>query len=109
MAAREPPRVYGQSEVVLERESDLLRVFSALATRNTAGTGMNDGSSRSHALFSLYLELSAEGRTFTPTLQLVDLAGSERLAKSQTTGQATPARRASHPAAGCVRRRAASC
>lgn len=51
---------------------------------------MNDSSSRSHVVFTLYLNgvnkqknLSVEGR-----LNLVDLAGSERLDKSHSTGEA---------------------
>ena len=46
--AQRPPAMYGQREVVLETEADLARMFAALAVRNTACTGMNDSSSRSH-------------------------------------------------------------
>ena len=76
-----PPRVYGQSEVVLERESDLLRVFSALATRNTAGTGMNDSSSRTHCFAFLKLYVTEDGGETVrcSRFQFVDLAGSERM------------------------------
>ncbi|KAI9915814.1 hypothetical protein PsorP6_008000 [Peronosclerospora sorghi] len=58
------------------------------ANRNIAATKMNLESSRSHALFFLYL--TSQHRTTREmrksTLCLVDLAGSERIARSQVEG-----------------------
>ena len=51
-----PPTLIGQMEVdVCENSEALYKVWSALATRNTAGTAMNDTSSRSHCFASLNL------------------------------------------------------
>ena len=36
--------MYGMREVVLESEDDIFRTFRAIASRNTAGTGMNEWS-----------------------------------------------------------------
>eukprot|EP00928_Gymnodinium_smaydae_P018333 TRINITY_DN16985_c0_g1_i1.p1 TRINITY_DN16985_c0_g1~~TRINITY_DN16985_c0_g1_i1.p1 ORF type:complete len:318 (-),score=27.53 TRINITY_DN16985_c0_g1_i1:457-1410(-) len=76
-----PPILYGMTEVVLEDASSVFQVFDAIASRNTASTGLNDHSSRSHCFVFLSLY------TFDPVLeevrcnrfQFVDLAGSERL------------------------------
>ena len=56
-----------------------LSVLAEGAGRRTVGaTLMNCASSRSHAVFALELEISAQdGRRFTPKLLFVDLAGSE--------------------------------
>ena len=56
-----------------------LGVLAEGAGRRTVGaTLMNCASSRSHAVFALELEISAQdGRRFTPKLLFVDLAGSE--------------------------------
>lgn len=76
-----PPRLYGQYEHVVEEEADVLRVFEAIAARNTAATLMNDTSSRSHCF--VWLSLHAyDPRTDKVQLsrfQFVDLAGSERM------------------------------
>ena len=56
-----------------------LGVLANGATRRTVGaTLMNGASSRSHAVFALEIEISAEdGRRYSPKLMFVDLAGSE--------------------------------
>jgi hypothetical protein len=56
-----------------------LGVLASGATRRTVGaTLMNGASSRSHAVFALEIEISAEdGRRYSPKLMFVDLAGSE--------------------------------
>ena len=58
--------------------------------RTTKETMMNERSSRSHAIFTVYLEMSEEleGRTVIKAgkLNLVDLAGSERQNKTQAAG-----------------------
>ena len=52
---------------------------------------MNSRSSRSHAIFTIYIEVSAEeeGRQVVKAgkLNLVDLAGSERQKKTHATGE----------------------
>merc|ERR1712084_162979 len=56
--------------------------------RSVGNTDMNSVSSRSHAIFALYLKGKNEGLNteLTGALHLVDLAGSERLAKSGAVG-----------------------
>ena len=59
--------------------------------RHVGQTSMNDQSSRSHSLFTVYLEIEEKGengqsRIKSGKLNLVDLAGSERVGKT-TTGQ----------------------
>ena len=59
--------------------------------RRTAATAMNQDSSRSHSLFSIYIEtaedIKGEQRIKAGKLNLVDLAGSERSSKTGATGQ----------------------
>lgn len=61
---------------------------TAAKHRSVASTAMNEESSRSHSVFTLYLKASnAElGESLRGTLSLVDLAGSERLDRSGATG-----------------------
>ena len=58
--------------------------------RHTGATAMNLESSRSHSIFTLYLETSEikEGQELYKAgkLNLVDLAGSERQSKTEATG-----------------------
>ncbi|XP_055012790.1 kinesin-like protein KIF27 [Boleophthalmus pectinirostris] len=71
-------------------------IFSALATgnarRHTSPTGMNNLSSRSHAIVTLQLHQRVQDPTtsewfeHTSKLHLVDLAGSERADKTGNTG-----------------------
>ena len=69
-------------------------VFAALKSgvhnRRTGATRMNAHSSRSHALFTLQLELPSEdgcGASLCPKIHFVDLAGSERSKRAETEGQ----------------------
>ena len=55
--------------------------------RHVGATSMNDQSSRSHSLFTVYLEIEEGGKIRTGKLNLVDLAGSERVGKTNATGQ----------------------
>eukprot|EP00939_MAST-03C_sp_MAST-3C-sp1_P000556 g556.t1 len=58
--------------------------------RSVGATDMNEHSSRSHCMLSVYVESTAprDGKGFfRGKLHLVDLAGSERLSKSKATGQ----------------------
>ena len=85
---KKPPRLYGQNEVILEKEEDLFRVFSAISVRNTSGTLMNDSSSRSHCIVSLTLwkYQKDKGKVSTSRFQFCDLAGSERLENAHAEG-----------------------
>ena len=55
--------------------------------RHVGQTSMNDQSSRSHSLFTVYLEIEENGKIRSGKLNLVDLAGSERVGKTNATGQ----------------------
>ena len=60
--------------------------------RKTASTNMNADSSRSHSLFTIYIETAendqkGEQRIKAGKLNLVDLAGSERSSKTGAVGQ----------------------
>ena len=55
--------------------------------RHVGATSMNDQSSRSHSLFTVYLEIEENGKIRSGKLNLVDLAGSERVGKTNATGQ----------------------
>lgn len=59
--------------------------------RMTGETAMNKDSSRSHSIFTIYVETqeddgNGEARFKAGKLNLVDLAGSERQSKTQATG-----------------------
>ena len=60
-------------------------------SRKVASTLMNSESSRSHSIFTIYIESSEKTETGTRIkagkLNLVDLAGSERLSKTGATGE----------------------
>ncbi|KDO30870.1 hypothetical protein SPRG_04772 [Saprolegnia parasitica CBS 223.65] len=57
--------------------------------RSVAATDMNEQSSRSHSVFSLYLKGTndEQGVVLEGRLNLVDLAGSERISRSGATGE----------------------
>ena len=55
--------------------------------RHVGQTSMNDQSSRSHSIFTVYLEIEENGKIRSGKLNLVDLAGSERVGKTNATGQ----------------------
>jgi len=56
--------------------------------RATGSTQMNATSSRSHAIFSVSLELTLKGgKILTPRFNFVDLAGSERASKTGASGE----------------------
>ena len=60
--------------------------------RKTGETAMNKDSSRSHSIFTIYIETAekddqGEQRIKAGKLNLVDLAGSERQSKTHATGQ----------------------
>lgn len=60
--------------------------------RTVAATKMNDTSSRSHSIFTIYVETAEDlgkgnNKFTTSKLHMVDLAGSERQSKTEVTGQ----------------------
>ena len=57
-----------------------------LSNRVTGQTLMNQDSSRSHAIFTLYIETEENGNIRAGKMHLVDLAGSERQSKTMATG-----------------------
>eukprot|EP01042_Synura_sphagnicola_P036385 gene36385-biopygen3899 len=54
------------------------------SVRTTVATGMNDTSSRSHCIFTVYIAMqsSVTGESRSSKMHLVDLAGSERVARA---------------------------
>lgn len=79
--------MYGMKELILDSEEDVFRMFAAIAMRNTAATGMNDNSSRTHcfAFLKLYVKVDGGKMTRISRFQFVDLAGSERLKEASGT------------------------
>lgn len=71
-----PPRMYGMVELPMETPADLLRMCAAIASRNTAGTLMNDSSSRSHCFcwLTLFAHDQASDTVRRSRFQFVDLA-----------------------------------
>ena len=54
--------------------------------RSVGCTNINEYSSRSHCIVTIYVTGTSEGQTFTSKLNLIDLAGSERISKSEAEG-----------------------
>lgn len=87
--------VQGQNEVdVYDTESTLQLLSTGTGNRITASTAMNAGSSRSHAVFTVFLEQTVQStaseddvHVMTSKLTFVDLAGSERIKKTGAEGQ----------------------
>lgn len=63
-------------------------MHTGYSNRTTFATNMNEHSSRSHCMLSVYVELTNKisGAVSRGKLHLVDLAGSERLSKTGATG-----------------------
>jgi kinesin family protein C1 len=81
--------VVGATRARIESAEDAQRVVRrAAAARRTESTAMNAESSRSHAVFILYVtgRHEASGTLLRGSLNLVDLAGSERLGRSGAEG-----------------------
>ena len=79
--------------VVVKEASEIEKAMVAGSkNRKVGATAMNKDSSRSHSIFTLYIEMSemdektGEQRIKAGKMHLVDLAGSERQAKTQATG-----------------------
>eukprot|EP00293_Proteomonas_sulcata_P007062 CAMPEP_0184300266 /NCGR_PEP_ID=MMETSP1049-20130417/10712_1 /TAXON_ID=77928 /ORGANISM="Proteomonas sulcata, Strain CCMP704" /LENGTH=323 /DNA_ID=CAMNT_0026610937 /DNA_START=393 /DNA_END=1364 /DNA_ORIENTATION=+ len=84
-----PPKLFGMSQIPIGKKEDFLEAFRTIACRNTAGTSMNDHSSRSHCFvfLNLYASSKDSGTIRTSRFQFVDLAGSERLNEAHGSAQ----------------------
>ncbi|KAK0136203.1 Kinesin-like protein KIF27 [Merluccius polli] len=83
--------VAGARETAVSSADELLSVLEAgNALRHTGATGMNEHSSRSHAILTLHLAQRRRGDAGPAVrfakLHLVDLAGSERASRTGNTG-----------------------
>ena len=80
--------------VIVKSIDEIEKIMKAGSkNRKLAATKMNAESSRSHSIFSIYIETSEEAadtqemRFRAGKLHLVDLAGSERQSKTEATGE----------------------
>ncbi|KAM7416801.1 hypothetical protein PAMA_018729 [Pampus argenteus] len=80
--------VVGAKEMVVTSAEELLSVLEmGNALRHTGTTGMNEHSSRSHAILTIQLSQCCHNNSVRSSkLCLVDLAGSERAGKTGNTG-----------------------
>ena len=87
-----PPRLFGMTELPLDSVSDVRALIAALATRNTAGTLINDSSSRSHCFAFLTLRAydATDDAIRTSRFQFVDLAGSSSCVTHTATTPSGP-------------------
>ena len=84
--------VRGLTKSVVKSVSDIDRYMAfGSSQRVTKATAMNSTSSRSHAIFTIYVEISEEEegqqKIRAGKLNLVDLAGSERQKKTHAAGE----------------------
>jgi kinesin family protein 5 len=82
--------IAGVTEEYVTSHEELLGIMSSgAANRAVAATGMNEGSSRSHSVFTITVSQKdlSNNTTKSGKLVLVDLAGSEMVRKSNATGQ----------------------
>jgi len=80
----------GVTEEYVSSQEELLTIMTAgAANRATAATGMNEGSSRSHSVFTISVTQrdTRDDTVKIGKLVLVDLAGSEMVRKTNATGQ----------------------
>lgn len=89
--------VPGLVSVVVENQSEVLELLRrGSAGRNVRKTDMNDSSSRSHLVLTVYVHCStstvnASGthvKQISSKFHMIDLAGSERVGRSGVTGEA---------------------
>jgi kinesin family protein 6/9 len=73
-----------------DEEDGLSLMFEGEANRAICEHQLNKASTRSHCVFTIYLEsrsrVESEGQTILSKLNLVDLAGSERVGKTNSSG-----------------------
>ncbi|XP_054756101.2 chromosome-associated kinesin KIF4-like [Lytechinus pictus] len=83
-------RVSGLSEVTVTSAGDMFRCLEKGSVgRTTGSTAMNLQSSRSHAIFTIYVQLKKKDSSEScchAKFHLVDLAGSERAKRTQAQG-----------------------
>eukprot|EP01038_Epipyxis_sp_PR26KG_P007193 gene7193-9811_t len=82
--------IAGVTEEYVTSQDELLGIMATGATnRATAATGMNEGSSRSHSVFTITVTQkdTITNATKSAKLVLVDLAGSEMVRKTNASGQ----------------------
>jgi kinesin family protein 5 len=82
--------IAGVTEEYVTSQEELLGIMSAGAmNRAVAATGMNEGSSRSHSVFTITISQRdvTTASTKAGKLVLVDLAGSEMVRKTNASGQ----------------------
>lgn len=88
--AGENVRIDGLTYYKISSSAEVLPIYmDAISRRQTASTGMNEKSSRSHCIFELNIDSTTKngGVTRHGQLNLVDLAGSEKLERSGVTGE----------------------
>lgn len=85
----------GQVEALMERAS---------RARSVASTDMNAQSSRSHSIFTLYLQgvRDSDGIVLDGRMNLVDLAGSERASRSNVSGDRLKETQAINKSLSCL-------
>jgi hypothetical protein len=79
------------TNVIVKSVAEIEKIMNAgNKHRKTGKTAMNDTSSRSHSIFTIYIEtsriLNGEQKIKAGKLNLVDLAGSERQSKTNAVG-----------------------
>ena len=82
------------TQVIVKNVSDTEKaLFAGLKSRKTGETAMNKDSSRSHSIFTIYIETAVDDKSGSGKqkikagkLNLVDLAGSERQSKTNAVG-----------------------
>ena len=73
----------GQKETFIKTSADIIRLSKIVETeRNTAKTGMNDTSSRSHAVVEIKLYVKDGDNIRVNHIKFMDLCGSERFGKT---------------------------
>lgn len=82
----------GARERVVQSHDELMRIIrDGALLRQTASTGMNSRSSRSHSVITVSVQLETLGearpRVLSAKLNMVDLAGSERAKRTGTGGE----------------------
>ncbi|EGR33698.1 kinesin motor domain protein, partial [Ichthyophthirius multifiliis] len=76
-----------QEKIIKEPEEILHWLSIGTQNKSVTQTKMNERSSRSHTIFTIFLEQKLTNGIFKLSkLNLVDLAGSEKLDHAQTTG-----------------------
>lgn len=80
--------VHGLIEKYVYSPKEILETIrKGIENRSTASTLLNDVSSRSHAVLTLYItQKLSDGSEISSKLHLIDLAGSENVGKSDVTG-----------------------